>query len=288
MGRAPVDLPEPPLAADALSQADSDHAPRVHSPISTVSLLATDNTDLLVFPALDQSSLAFMSELYEQIAQCPTLSDFQRKFPSVGCAGLESEDEDRTQSSPSSPTQLPPFPRSISEQPVISTAGEPERVYVDRGVDPLMKCKHPGCGQDVLGSVFHLHMKKHGDTRPFHCHMCARSFSRADHLRSHLRTHTGMRLILDHGCARLALRLPCSFLAPWHILQASARTRATSQPAAGGLRAQMSLTATMLFTRGSWSSCPCSRPSWPWQVRCVPVRDLPACHGPFFRSASFR
>eukprot|EP00042_Codosiga_hollandica_P038114 m.306932 g.306932 ORF g.306932 m.306932 type:complete len:270 (+) comp55310_c0_seq1:307-1116(+) len=193
MGRAPVDLPEPPLAADALSQADSDHAPRVHSPISTVSLLATDNTDLLVFPALDQSSLAFMSELYEQIAQCPTLSDFQRKFPSVGCAGLESEDEDRTQSSPSSPTQLPPFPRSISEQPVISTAGEPERVYVDRGVDPLMKCKHPGCGQDVLGSVFHLHMKKHGDTRPFHCHMCARSFSRADHLRSHLRTHTGER-----------------------------------------------------------------------------------------------
>ena len=44
-------------------------------------------------------------------------------------------------------------------------------------------------------------MFKKGD-KPFKCHVCARAFSRSDHLTTHVRTHTGEKPFSCDICNR--------------------------------------------------------------------------------------
>jgi uncharacterized Zn-finger protein len=38
---------------------------------------------------------------------------------------------------------------------------------------------------------FFRHIRIHTGDKPFQCKICARAFSRSDHLTTHIRTHTG-------------------------------------------------------------------------------------------------
>jgi uncharacterized Zn-finger protein len=43
----------------------------------------------------------------------------------------------------------------------------------------------------ILIKLFCRHIRIHTGDKPFQCKICARAFSRSDHLTTHIRTHTG-------------------------------------------------------------------------------------------------
>jgi uncharacterized Zn-finger protein len=46
---------------------------------------------------------------------------------------------------------------------------------------------------------FYRHIRIHTGDKPFQCKICARAFSRSDHLTTHIRTHTGGMLKFERS-----------------------------------------------------------------------------------------
>jgi uncharacterized Zn-finger protein len=49
---------------------------------------------------------------------------------------------------------------------------------------------------------FYRHIRIHTGDKPFQCKICARAFSRSDHLTTHVRTHTGEKPFSCDICGR--------------------------------------------------------------------------------------
>ena len=68
--------------------------------------------------------------------------------------------------------------------------------------DELTRYRQKNFLLNLLSFCFYRHIRIHTGDKPFQCKICARAFSRSDHLTTHVRTHTGEKPFSCDICGR--------------------------------------------------------------------------------------